>query len=317
MNSVERVKKAIAMQRPDRIPLIIWNRDFEKADIVPIEVIHHFMGENKDISEFGFVWEREDDTMGQPREALLQDWEDFDKLQFPDPYAEYRFQHVKEIMDKYRDKYYAANMSLTGFTVMTFIRGFEDTLIDLSIDPENLSLLADKVFGFEEEVIKQLKRQGFHAVAFFDDWGTQNNLMISPKTWREFFKPRYKKQFDLCHEQGLDVYFHSCGYILEIIDDLIEIGVDILNLSQPNIFDIEQLGEKYKGRVCFMCPVSYQTTSLTGTREEIFAEAKRLMNRLTCNGGGLIGYAEEYQSIGMSEENYQSCIDAFLTQLCG
>lgn len=303
------------MEHPDRIPIIIWNRDFEKADIVPIEVIHHFMGENKDVSEFGFHWEREDGTMGQPRQALIGDWDELDGLTFPDPKADYRFSHAREIMDRYGEKYYAANLSLTGFTVMTFLRGFEDTLIDLTVEPENLARLADRVFGFEEDVIRQLKPRGFHAAAFFDDWGTQNSLMISPKTWREFFKPRYKKQFDLCHAQGLDVYFHSCGYIADIIDDLIEIGVDILNLSQPNIFDVEKLGAQYRGKICFMCPVSYQTTSLTGTREEIFAEAKRLMNNLTVHGGGLIGYAEEYQSIGMSDENYHSCVDAFLTQM--
>ena len=302
------------MDQPDRIPIIIFNKDFDRSDIVPIEVIHHFMGENRDISEFGFQWEREDDTMGQPKSRLIEDWDDFDSIPFPDPFADYRFANVKQIMNRYGEKYYAANMSLTGFTTMTFLRGFEDTLIDLTVDPENLSRLADKVFGFEEDIIRQLKGHGFHAAAFFDDWGTQNSLIISPKAWRSFFKPRYQRQFALCHEQGLDMYFHSCGYITEIIDDLIEIGVDILNLSQPNIFNVASLGERYRGKVCFMCPVSYQTTALTGTQAEIFAEAKRLMNNLTYHGGGLIGYAEEYSSIGMSDENYESCIDAFLTQ---
>jgi hypothetical protein len=58
-------------------------------------------------------------------------------------------------------------------------------------------------------------------------------------------------------------------------------------------------------------PVSYQTTSLTGTREEIFREVEGLVACLGSKGGGLIGYIEEYSSIGMSGDNYQSCIDAF------
>ena len=303
------------MNRPDRIPIMIYNRDWKRSDMIPIEVIHHFNGPDKDTSEFGFQWEMPDETMGQPKEALIHDWSELDALPFPDPSDPERFARVRPVMEKYGEKYYVASLSLTGFTIMTFLRGFEDTLIDLSLEPEAVNQLADKVFGFEEEVIRQAKAYGFHAVAFFDDWGTQNSLIISPEKWREFFKPRYRRQFALCHELGMDVYFHCCGYILDIIDDLIDIGVDILNLSQPNIFDIPELGRRFGGRVCFLCPVSYQTTSLTGTRAEIFADAKLLMDHLTCNGGGLIGYAEEYHSIGMSEENYQSCIDAFLTQM--
>lgn len=60
------------------------------------------------------------------------------------------------------------------------------------------------------------------------------HFIISPSLWRDFFRPRYKHQFELAHMYGLDVYFHSCGYIYDIIPDLIDIGVDLLNLGQPN-----------------------------------------------------------------------------------
>jgi hypothetical protein len=58
-------------------------------------------------------------------------------------------------------------------------------------------------------------------------------------------------------------------------------------------------------------PVSYQTTSISGTREEIFRAVQDYQRHLGGPSGGLIGYIEEYQSIGLSEENYQACIDAF------
>ena len=317
MTAVERVKRAIKMESPDRIPLIIYNRDHDRSDMVPIEVIHHFMGPGRDTSEFGFQWEIPDKTMGQPKEALIRELSEIEGFRFPDPNDPLRFKDVRPIMEKYGGKYFVANLSLTGFTIMTFLRGFEDTLFDIEVEPEAMNRLADGVFGFEEDVIRLAGGQGFHAVAFFDDWGTQGSTIISPKKWREFFKPRYRRQFELCHELGMDVYFHCCGYIMDIIGDFIEIGVDILNLSQPNIFDVPELGRRFGGKVCFMCPVSYQTTSLSGTREEIFADAKLLMDNLAVGGGGLIGYVEDYSSMGMSEENYQSCIDAFLMQAPG
>jgi hypothetical protein len=87
--------------------------------------------------------------------------------------------------------------------------------------------------------------------------------------------------------------------------------VDILNLSQPNIFDVKALGAAYRGRVCFLCPVSYQTTSLTGGREEIRRDVASLIQNLGTLTGGIIGYVEEYRSIGLTDENYWHCVNAF------
>ena len=109
------------------------------------------------------------------------------------------------------------------------------------------------------------------------------------------------------------VYFHSCGQILPLIPDLIEAGVDVLNISQPNLYAIPELGHRFGDQVCFICPVSYQTTSITGTREQIFDDVRNLVTCLGQNNGGLLGYVEEYHSIGLSEANYQACVEAFRT----
>lgn len=312
MARLGQVKKAIHMNGPDYVPILFFNKDKEQSDVIMIDVVRHFMGANEDTSEWSFKWERHDETMGQPKEEVIKSWNEFDKLVIPDAYEKERFDKVKEIMEFYGDdRYYLASLVLTGFTIMTFLRGFANTMEDFYIERENIEKLADIVFGFEENIIKQLKEYGFHGVAFFDDWGTQTNLLISPSLWREFFKSRYKKLFDLAHENGLDVYFHCCGYIYEIIPDFIEIGVDMLNISQPNLFDIEKMGKEFGGKICFVCPVSYQTTSISGTKEDIHNDVKRLVDNFGCFNGGLIGYVEEYHSIGMSDDNYQNCINAF------
>ncbi len=316
MTSKERAQRAIHFGKPDRLPILIFNADLAQSDLIVCDVVDHFGGENKDTSEFGFVWDSRDDTMGQPRENLLKEWSDLKDYRFPEAARPDRFADALEKMKLYgNDKYYVAGLSLSGFTVMTFLRGFENTLCDLYEEPELLGKLADGVFGFEEEVIRLSAGKGFSAVAFFDDWGTQDRLIISHEQWRDFFKPRYKRQFELCHALGMDVYFHCCGYIWDIIPDLIEIGVDILNISQPNLFDLPRLGQAFKGNVCFLCPVSYQTTSLSGTREDIFRDARELYQALGGPEGGLIGYIEEYSSLGMSRENYEACKEAFLS--CG
>lgn len=311
MNKKERVKRAIERRGPDRVPLLYFNRNLEQSDIILIDVVRHFMGAAKNRSEWGFSWERHDDTMGQTHAPLIRSWQDFKALPLPDPCDQARFDLVQPTMQKFGKRYYIASLVLTGFTVMTFLRGFAQTLQDLYINPNALGKLADAVFEFEVEIIRQLNAYGFDAVAFYDDWGDQNKLIVSPQKWRQVFKPRYQRQFDIAHQNGLDVYFHSCGMINEIVGDLIDIGVDMLNISQPNLYDIEKLGTTYGGSTCFVCPVSYQTTSIQGDRADIYAEAKRLIDHLGRFNGGFIGYVEAYESIGLSSENYQHCIDAF------
>jgi uroporphyrinogen decarboxylase len=311
MTGKERVKRAIRMDHPDRVPILYFNADKDESDIVIADVVRHFDGLGKDHSEWGFTWVRHDETMGQPKETLIKSWGDEISLKIPDPLDSDRFNEANQMMRQYPDKYYLASLVLSGFTVMSALRGFKELLEDLYDEEEQVGHLADLVFGFEEQVIAISGEKGFDGVAFYDDWGTQSSLIISPSMWRTFFKPRYQRQFALAHEKGLDVYFHSCGMIWELIPDLIEIGVDMLNISQPNLYDISKLGSEFGGKVCFVCPVSYQTTAISGNRQDIFNDARALIDHLGKFQGGFVAYVEQYESIGMSDMNYRSCIEAF------
>lgn len=307
----DEVFKAVNFQKPAYVPVYYFNRDQEQSDIVAYEVQRHFLGPEKDRSEWGFEWERMDETMGQPRTNLVENPADLRRLPLPDPDDPGRFEGVADFNRLYPDRFRLASLALSGFTTMSFLRGFNNLMIDLVESPDFVAELADVVFGFEEALIARLPALGFDAVGFFDDWGTQTGMIISPAAWRRIFKPRYARQFDLAHRLGLKVYFHCCGYYPQIIPDFIEIGVDFLNISQPNLYNIPELGQKYGGKVCFVCPVSYQTTSISGTRQDIFHDVQVLIDNLGGFDGGLVGYVEEYHSMGMSAANYQACVDAF------
>jgi uroporphyrinogen decarboxylase len=312
----ELLKQAIRFQGPERIPLS-YPYDWKESDIVRVEVVRNYMGPNKTLSEWGFEWQHleNDLTMGQPKEAVIKKWSDLDGYRPPNPYDPTRFDEMKRMRAELGDdKFYTANFVLSGFTVMAFLRGFSETLEDLYLERENIERLADIVFGFEEEIIKQLKPQGFDCVTFADDWGTQESLFISPKLWREVFKPRYKRQIDLIHECGLVLYLHSCGYIFDIIGDLVEIGLDVLNPGQPNINGIKKMGDAFSGKICFACPVSYQTTGISGTKEDIYREAKELADCLGNHNGGLIGIVPtDIVGLGAKPENVEYIRDAFRT----
>jgi uroporphyrinogen decarboxylase len=194
------------------------------------------------------------------------------------------------------------------------LRGFSDLLEDMYLNRNEVEKLADIVFGVEEDIIRQLKENGFDAMGLCDDYGTQDNLVMDPEVWREIIKPRLKKQIDLAHECGLDAYLHSCGYIYDIIPDLIEIGFDMLNPGQPNINGIERMGENFGGKICFVCPISYQSTGVTGTKEDIFTEIKKYVDYMGSFNGGLVGIInEDLTDLGGDPNNIQHTIDAFKT----
>lgn len=315
MTSKERVSRAIHFNNPDKTPILFFNKDFDKADALIVGY-----RERRDLpdgdgvtSEWGYVWERIGNTMGLPHSFPLTDWDNFEtfKKTVPNPDESFRYELIPSQMAKYPDRYFVGTLGITGFNVVTFIRGFENSLEDLYCDRENIEHLIDIVFDYECGIIRNLAKFKVSGIFFYDDWGTQSNLMISPDLWREVFAPRYKKQFDLVHELGMDVWFHSCGNIYDIIPDLIELGADVLNLNQPDIFGIENLGKQFGGKICFNCPVDHQTVAISGTHDEIFDYVKRLSDNLGSYGGGLVSNIEEYSSVGMSDENYNNIVEAF------
>lgn len=308
------VRRAVRFGNPERIPLSN-PYDLQASDIVNAEVVRNYQGPGGRFSEWGFEWSHLENglTMGQPKAPVITCLEDLERYRAPDPDDDTRFDAAREAMAKYgKDKYYKANLVLSGFAVMTFLRGFEEIMEDLYLDRDMVERLADIVFGFEESLIPKIAAQGFSAISLADDWGTQESLLISPALWREVFKPRYKRQVELAHSLGLDVYFHCCGYIYDIIPDFIEIGLDILNPGQPDINGISRMGRDFSGKICFACPVSYQTTGISGTREEIRAEVRELAECLGGAGGGLIGLIPmDIIGLGGSMENVECMVEAF------
>jgi len=138
---------------------------------------------------------------------------------------------------------------------------------------------------------------------------------VSTSRRRPFCFSVQERLFALAHELGLHTWYHCCGNFDLILDDFHEIGADVINIAQPNVVDVAAVGRRWCGQQCFMLPISYQTVSISGTPEEIHAEARRLYDLLGAPAGGFIGYVEEYGVMGMSPENYRACANAF-RQLC-
>lgn len=309
MNQRERVLRAIEFRHPDRPPVWFFNRDQERGDI--LRYPFHLTTPDG-TTEWGYRWvSLGDGTKGQPGEPVLASWDQVETYRFPTGRREERLSNLPAFIAKSKGYYRLAGCGITGFTNYTFLRGFEEALAGLCTEPERAAFLLDGIFATERELMALAAESGMDGFHLNDDWGTQESLLISPVLWRQIFKPRYRAHVAHAHQLGLHIWFHSCGNIGAIVDDLHEIGVDVINISQPNAVDLAPISLCLKEKQCFMLPASYQTTSIQGGPEEIEAEAHRLFQLFGSARGGFVGYVEEYGCVGMPEENYVACVRAF------
>ena len=137
---------------------------------------------------------------------------------------------------------------------------------------------------------------GIDGILLGSAWGAQKDLLMSPTCWREMIAPGEKREYDLIHEAGIDVWLHSCGDIRKILPDITEMGVDALNPVQPECMDIYELKEKYGDKITFWGGISTQQTLPYGTPDDVVAETERVTSALSRNGGYIIAPSQEIQS---------------------
>jgi uroporphyrinogen decarboxylase len=134
-----------------------------------------------------------------------------------------------------------------------YLRGVEQILLDLVLNPEIAEYIFQRVAEFYLEYVRRTLAVAGDGVDIFfmgDDFGTQKGLFISPDMWRRFLRPGFKAFIDLGKRCGCKVAHHSCGSIKPLIPDLIGCGLDILNPIQPEARDMIGTPEDVRREVC-------------------------------------------------------------------
>ena len=173
------------------------------------------------------------------------------------------------------------------FERLQFLHGEAASQAALSAGDKAVRGLLDMVHDFfcrEAEVWASTDVDG---VAFRDDWGSNHSLLIPADAWRDLFKPLYRQYVEILHARDKFAFFHSDGYIADVFDDLVEIGIDAINAELP-LMDIESLAERSRGRTTFWGGVDQRRVLPFGTPEEVRSAVRRLRTALDFGQGGLI-----------------------------
>jgi len=227
-------------------------------------------------------------TAPQPVEHPLKTPDDLDAYEFPD-FSHAAFDFLDKFLKLYKDDY--AIYSGFGWTLFErswYLRGFEQLIIDMYRNPGFVEKLMDKIVDYDVELAKMVVERDIDIFFVGDDFGSQHGLLIPPSLWRKFIKPRMKKILQPARKKGLPILLHSDGDVTSIIDDLIELGVTILNPVQPLIVNPAELREKYGENLSFYGTIDVQKTLPFGSVEDVKKEAMDHIKACGYNGGLIV-----------------------------
>ena len=328
MTGRERVHKAIRREMPDRLPGFYRGKEpdshlFRQAfgcesmydlvdvspfikikaakDFVPVyrgDVVYDEFGVGR--KKYGYHLEIVDFPLSDyhdPRALIDYNW--------LDPNDAARYDHIRDEALHWKEKGKAiAAFAVPGNSVAIFepawyMTGLEKFLADLHLNREFACALMDILLELAIEFWNNvLERAGdlIDLACIGDDLGSQNDMIISPELYRELIKPRHKRLIDFIRSKtNAYIFYHSCGNVFNIIDDLIEIGVDVLDPVQPKAMDLAKLKREFGDRIAFIGGMDEQYTLPFGSIEEVKEEVDLRFNTIGKNGGFIIGPAHWIQ----------------------
>jgi uroporphyrinogen-III decarboxylase len=195
------------------------------------------------------------------------------------------------------------------FEQLTKVQPIEEALMDLASEEPAMLRYLDRLVEFWLTEIERMMSAGIDAVQFGDDFGTQDAPIISPAMFRKIFKRHYETLFAPVHKAGGKVFFHSCGHLDEILDELIDLGIDVL-WPQSAIFDANPsfLEKCQKNKVALYVHPDRQYLIPLGSPKEIETTIKRYADRYHALGGGGIFHVEMENDAPF--ENVKALIEA-------
>jgi len=242
----------------------------------------------------------------------LADDQAIHSYQAPDPNRPELYQDTEWVLKNFKDEYWIVGVVVTTiFEAAWALRGYEQTLTDFALNPDLIERILDIPYQYHLTAAKKLAQMGVDMIWTGDDVGAQDAMLISPKMWRKFLKPRMANliaEVKAINPQ-VKVAYHSDGNIYPIIPELIEIGLDVINPIQPASMDPARLKRKYGDQLCFWGSIDIQHTLPFGSPDDVRTEVLTRLETLGKNGGLIIGPTHHVQ-LDTPMENFSAMIKA-------
>ena len=337
------ITKAARFERPERIPMRFsinascWHH-YPKDALLELMETHPFLFPNyqppaadwkqpqiplvaradqpyRDV--MGCVWHTTDDGItGTVLEHPLADWSAFHTAwQLPDPNTTDGLYEVdwaarERAWAKKRERGELFRGSLRHghtFLQLSDLRGYENLLFDMYDGEPLLDELIDELTEFNLAIVRRYLANGCASMGYPEDLGMQKGPMIPPELFRRYIKPAYQRLMKPAKDAGVPLHMHSDGDIRSLADDLIDSGVEIINL-QDLVNGIDWIAERFRGRICVDLDIDRQKITRFGTPAQIDELIREEVTKLALPEGGLCMIYGLYPGIPL--ENVKALMDA-------
>ena len=237
---------------------------------------------------FGIVWNRTiDKDIGNPDEYILKG-PSLEGFAMPKPDHERNAKVVEALLAENPAEFKFSGIGFSMFERAWTLRGMAELLADMILHPQFVDDLLDAILEYNLEVLDRLLEFDLDCIRFGDDWGQQSGLIMGPKLWRRFIKPRVAAMYARVKHAGLYVMQHSCGAVQELFPDLVEMGLDIFNTFQPEVMDVDAIKREFGQHLTFYGGISTQQVLPRVGPKELKAHIREMMRRIGESGGYIV-----------------------------
>lgn len=266
--------------------------------------------------DWGCVWETvENGIVGAVVEHALASWDNFATYRAPDPgkasgVGPLDWAGIAASIKRAKETGgLAAGGLVHGHTFLRLsdLRGYTNLILDMADNEPRLWQLIRMVEEFNMGIVRRYMDLGVEWMGYAEDLGMQVGPMVSPAHFRTFIKPSYERLMKPARDAGIIVHMHSDGDIRDLVDDLIDGGVEVMNL-QDLVNGIDWIRDRLAGRVCIDLDIDRQNVTRFGTPAAIDALIREEVEKLGSKDGGLMMIFGMYP--GMPLENARALMDA-------
>lgn len=232
--------------------------------------------------------------------AHAQTVADIENFPFPVVDAPGRFRFAEETIAKYGSTHgIIGDLECAIYEISWYLVGLEKLLMDMMMEEPYVDALFDKVTDIATQTGVRLIELGVDMIWAGDDFGMQTGLLISPDLFQRYFAPRIRRMFEAFRKANpnIKLAWHSCGSIIPIIPEFIDLGLDFMNPLQPlaKDMDAENVKKLFEGKIGFFGAICVQELLPKKSPEEIVAEVKRIAGLLGEKGGYILAPAHNIQ----------------------
>jgi uroporphyrinogen decarboxylase len=278
-------------------PGFSWN--FDNLDMIPEQLAinwHRYYPEgfvhSVKFDGWGIAHESSPTSMHMTRmHHPMKNFETMEEMEaYPLPdYNKVDFSPLQRKMNEIHEKGLAVFVwqECTVWETAWYLRSMENLMMDMAMEDEKAVWLLDQITEKACYRAAIFARQGADILGLGDDIGMQDSIMMSMEMYQQWLKPRLAKVIRAAKIVNPDILisYHSCGYIEPFINELIEVGVDILNPVQPECMDFKEIHDKYGDRISFNGTIGTQRLMPFGTPEQVKDEVKKNLEIAGKKGG--------------------------------